>query len=58
MKVRFSPEHLSELIEYEVELNSIPVNVTAGRGSSIVVNWRMLDDFDNAGTFYADSNEG
>ena len=58
MKVRFSPEHLSELIEYEVELNSIPVNITAGRGRNVMVEWRMLDEFDNAGKFFTDSNEG
>jgi len=55
--VRFSPKHFTELIEFEVELNSIPVNKTEGRGKNVVLNWKMYDDFDNKGKFFTDSNE-
>jgi hypothetical protein len=53
IKVRFSPE-LSELIEFEVELNPIPVDDFQGK--DVVVNWKMMNGFDPAGKFWTDSN--
>jgi hypothetical protein len=37
IKVRFSPEHFSEIIEFDVELNPIPVD--DGKGKDIIINW-------------------
>ena len=43
----------SKLIEFEVKLHGIPVNDNVGR--EVVANWQVVD-FDNADTFYTDSN--
>ena len=53
IKVRFSPA-FSELIEFDVELNPIPVDDFQGK--DVIVNWKMLNGFDPAGKFWTDSN--
>ena len=55
MNVRFSPEFLEEIIEFEVELNSVPIDKD-NRGKDVVVNWQFFDGFDPHGTFWTDSN--
>lgn len=45
---------MSELIEFEVELNPIPVDDFQGK--DVVVNWKMMNGFDPAGKFWTDSN--
>jgi hypothetical protein len=42
------------LIEFDVELNQIPI--ADYQGKDVIVNWRLLDDFDPRGVFYTDSN--
>ena len=45
-------------VEWEVQMHGIPYG--GGRlnrvGKEVVVNWEMIDDFDNESTFYTDSN--
>jgi hypothetical protein len=43
-----------ELIEFDVELNQIPI--ADYQGKDVIVNWRLFDDFDPRGVFYTDSN--
>lgn len=43
-----------ELIEFDVELNQIPI--ADYHGKDVIVNWRLYDDFDPRGVFYTDSN--
>lgn len=54
VKVRFSPNYFKEIIEYEVELNSLPISNSSGK--DVTVNWRLFDSFDAQGKFYTDSN--
>ena len=55
MRVRFSPHFFEEVIQFEVELNSVPFS-SDGYGKDIIVNWRMYDGFDPKGKFWTDSN--
>jgi hypothetical protein len=43
VKVRFS-EAFQEIIEFEVELNSIPV-YNDRQGKDVIVTWKMYDGF-------------
>lgn len=54
IKVRFSPEHFSEIIEFDVELNPIPVD--DGKGKDIIINWQLFNGFNPKSTFWTDSN--
>jgi hypothetical protein len=38
VKVRFSPKYFEELIEFEVELNSVQIDGDR-RGKDIIVDW-------------------
>ena len=53
IKVRFS-QFIPELIEFVVELNSIPIDDS--RGKDVTVNWKMFNGFDAQKTFWSDSN--
>lgn len=53
IKVRYSP-FSPEIIEFNVELNSIPID--DGKGKDIVVNWKMFNGFEAQKTFWTDSN--
>jgi hypothetical protein len=53
IKVRFS-QFIPELIEFVVELNSIPIDDC--KGKDIAVNWKMFNGFDAQKTFWSDSN--
>jgi len=55
VRVRFSPHFFEEIIQFEVELNSVPFD-KSGHGKDIVVNWRLYDGFDPKGKFWTDSN--
>ena len=55
VKVRFSPHFFEEIIEFEVELDS--VNYDKNKvGKDIIVNWKFFDNFNPKGRFYTDSN--
>ena len=43
IKVRFS-QYVPELIEFVVELNSIPIDDV--KGKDVTVNWKMFNGFD------------
>jgi hypothetical protein len=53
IKVRFS-QFIPELIEFLVELNSVPVD--DDKGKDVMVNWKMFNGFDANQTFWTDSN--
>jgi hypothetical protein len=53
VKVLFS-EHLKGLIEFNVELNTIPIS--DDQGKDITVNWKMFNGFNPKGQFWTDSN--
>lgn len=53
IKVRFS-QFVPELIEFVVELNSIPIDDI--KGKDVTVNWKMFGGFDAQKTFWSDSN--
>jgi hypothetical protein len=53
LKVRFS-KFFNDIIEFQVELAPVPIH--DDQGKSITVNWKMFDDFDPKGEFWADSN--
>ena len=55
VKIRFSPQFFEEIIEFEVELNSIKYDKNM-IGKDIIVNWKFYDNFDPKGKFYTDSN--
>jgi hypothetical protein len=55
IKVRFSPKYFEQIIEYEVELNAIPIS-SINQGKDIIVNWRLFNGFDPKGKFWTDSN--
>lgn len=64
--MRFSPRYLNQLIEFEVEENSIQFSeqdtekegkdYPNGRGKDLTVNWKFYDGFDPKGKFWTDSN--
>jgi hypothetical protein len=54
MKVRFS-ETFKDLIEFEVELNTVPV-YNDRQGKDIIVTWKMYDGFQANKTFWTDAN--
>lgn len=54
VKVKFYPE-FSDLVEFVVELNGIPVDGDK-KGKDVTVNWRLGDEFDSNSTFWTDSN--
>ena len=43
VNVRFAPTIMGGLIEFDVELNSIPIE--DGLGKDVTVNWKMYNDF-------------
>jgi len=45
---------VKELIEFDVELNGIPIE--DGKGKDIIVNWKMYGGFNPSQTFWTDSN--
>jgi len=53
VKVRFA-ESFNEIIEFEVELNSVPVQ--DDQGKDVIVSWKMYDGFNANKTFWTDSN--
>ena len=53
IKVLFS-EHMKGLIEFNVELNTIPIK--DDQGKDITVNFKMFDGFNPQGKFWTDSN--
>jgi hypothetical protein len=53
LKVRFS-ETFKEIIEFDVELNAVPVQ--DDQGKDVIVTWKMYDAFDAKKTFWTDSN--
>lgn len=53
LRVRFS-EHFKDMIEFDVELNPIPI--ADGRGKDVTVNFKMFNGFDAKGLFWTDSN--
>jgi len=53
LRVRFS-EFFNEIIEFDVELNPIPIH--DGRGKDVTVNFKMFNGFDAKGQFWTDSN--
>jgi hypothetical protein len=53
VRVRFS-EHFDDMIEFDVELNPIPI--TDARGKDVTVNFKMFNGFDPAGKFWTDQN--
>lgn len=54
MTVKFSPTLFSELIKFDVELNSINIGDTLNK--DVTINWKMYDGFDPEGEFFTDSN--
>jgi len=54
VKVRFS-ETFQEIIEFEVELNPVPVHDDL-QGKDVIVTWKMFDGFNANKTFWTDSN--
>lgn len=53
MRVRFS-EHFDEFIEFDVELNPLPID--DGKDKDVTVNFKMLNGFDPQGQFWSDQN--
>jgi hypothetical protein len=43
IKVRFAPEFWGEFIEFDVELNPIPID--DGKGKDVTVNWQFFNGF-------------
>jgi hypothetical protein len=54
-KIRFSPEYFSELVEFEVFINKLPISANY-RGKDVTVHWKFYDGFDPKGKFWTDSN--
>jgi hypothetical protein len=52
--VKFSPQLFEELVQFDVELNSIPIEDNLSK--DVIVNWKMYDGFDPKGEFWTDSN--
>lgn len=53
LRVRFS-EFFKDMIEFDVELNPIPIHDQ--RGKDVTVNFKMFNGFDAKGQFWTDSN--
>lgn len=53
LRVRFS-EFFNDMIEFDVELNPIPISDE--RGKDVTVNFKMFNGFDAKGKFWTDSN--
>jgi alpha-mannosidase len=53
IKVRYSALN-PEIIEFVVELNSIPIDDHFGK--DVTVNWKMFNGFSAQKTFWSDSN--
>lgn len=53
LRVRYS-ELFNEMIEFDLELNPIPI--ADGRGKDVTVNFKMFNGFDAKGLFWTDSN--
>lgn len=51
--MRFSPV-VQEIIEFNVELNSVPMDDLQGK--DVTMNWKMFNGFDARETFWTDSN--
>ena len=54
IKIRFSPKFWDEIIEFDVELNPIPID--DGKGKDVTVNWQFFNGFDPKSKFWTDSN--
>jgi hypothetical protein len=54
IKARYS-KYFDDVIEFEVELNEIPIGQPE-QGKDVTVNWKIFDDFKMNKTFYTDSN--
>ena len=54
IKIRFSPKFWGEFIEFDVELNPIPID--DGKGRDVTVNWQFFNGFDPKAQFWTDSN--
>jgi hypothetical protein len=54
IKARYS-KYFDDVIEFEVELNEIPIG-NPEQGKDVTVNWKIFDDFKMNNTFYTDSN--
>ena len=55
VNIRFSPKYFEELIEFEVNMNEIHLDKEMN-GKDVIVNWRLLNGFNNKGRFWTDSN--
>lgn len=55
VKVRFAPKFFEELIEFEVDMNEVHLDEEMS-GKDVIVNWRLLNGFNNHGHFWTDSN--
>ena len=55
IKIWFSPKYFEQIIEFEVELNSIKISKFY-RGRDVVVRWDMYDGFEPNKTFWTDTN--
>jgi len=53
VNVKFSPVMFTEIVKFEVKLNSLP---ESSKNREISVNWKMYDGFDPKGEFYTDAN--
>jgi alpha-mannosidase len=53
IKIRFTP-FAPEIIEFVVELNSIPIDDE--KGKDVTVNWKMFNGWDSQKTFWTDSS--
>ena len=53
LKVMYTPS-LSEVMEFDVELNSVPIDDTESK--DVTVNWKMYNGFNANKTFFTDSN--
>lgn len=54
VNVKFSPAMFTEIVKFEVKLNSLP---ESSYNREVSANWKMYDGFDPKGEFYTDSNE-
>ena len=52
--VRFAPSVVKELIEFDVQLNPIPIQ--DNQGKDVTVNWKFHNGFKAGGAFWTDSN--
>lgn len=52
--VRFAPRFWGDIIEFEVLLNTVPIDDFQGK--DVTVNWQFFNGFDPKGQFWTDSN--